>query len=91
VKVKFRTTLGSRDAAECSRHASQVIDHAVCVIGEEVEVNAKAAEWLAARGLIEETELPKKIKAVPKPAKVRGVEEGEQFLKDYKKEESKSG
>ena len=65
MKVKFRTTLGSRDAAECHRLFSDAINHADCMIGAEVDVNEKSAAWLAARGLIEEIELPKKEK--PKP------------------------
>ena len=70
MKVTFRTTLGSRDATECGRECGEVIDHAACAIGAELDVNEKTAAWLSARGLIEETapvekEKPAELKAVP--------------------------
>ena len=80
IKVKFRTNLGSRDAGQLG------LDYTACLVGEEVEVGDKTAEKLESLGLCEPISRPKpkKIKAVPTAAKVRGVPEGEEFLKDSK-------
>ena len=68
MKVKFRTTLGSRGAAACTQQTGHVLDHAQCAIGAEVTVSEDAAAWLAARGLIEDppkAKKPAELKAVP--------------------------
>ena len=72
MKVKFRTTLGSRDAAQLH------IDPAPCVVGAEVDVSQAAAEVLAARGIVEPLTQPKAIKAVPtKPTIAKAKETDE--------------
>lgn len=73
--VKFRTNLGSRDAAELG------LDYEKCQADKVVEVGAKAAESLSKRGIAEWLDEPKQeIKAVPdrpavadpKPVAVKG-------------------
>jgi len=76
MKVTFRTNLGSRDAVELG------LDHHQCTIGASVEVDDRTAESLAARGLVDP--LPPKIKSVPKPAKIKGVEEAVEKIEKVK-------
>lgn len=79
VKVRFRTSLGSRDGVLYG------LDHEKCTVGSEHDLDEKKVKQLG--GLVEPV-TGKPIKAVPPPAKVRGVKEGEEFLKDFKERET---
>jgi len=46
MRVKFKVNLGSQHAAELG------LDHKECVEGAEIDVSAKAAEWLAKKGIV---------------------------------------
>lgn len=61
MRVRFRNSLGSRDA---ERHS---LDFRECVQGAERDVSEAAGQWLVRKGIATEVvlELPREIKAVP--------------------------
>ncbi len=66
MKVRFRTNLGSRDAAQFE------LDHTKCTAGAEVSVSNKVGEELDRRGIAEITEQPK-VKAVAPAPQLKAV------------------
>lgn len=63
MRVRFRTNLGSRDAAKWG------VDFRQCTAGAEVDMDDAAAEWLAKSGIAEvlasKVGRPRKVTTVP--------------------------
>lgn len=66
--IRFRTNLGSVDAAALAEQTGQSVNAKDCTIGNEMQVKDAAGDWLVSKGIAEQVE--KNVKGVAKQSEL---------------------